>query len=101
MTTLKFDDFLARQLDDPEFARIHEELEPQYQLVRDLLDLQAVRGISSEELADVVGVDVEDLYYLEDAGGKLSLSLLYRVAQALNARLEIRLLPSETVLSAS
>ena len=101
MTTLKFDDFLARQLDDPEFARIHEELEPPYQLVRDLLDLQAVRGISSEELADVVGVDVEDLYYLEDAGGKLSLSLLYRVAQALNARLEIRLLPSETVLSAS
>jgi len=101
MTTLKFDDFLARQLDDSEFARIHEELEPQYQLVRDLLDLQAVRGISSEELADVVGVDVEDLYYLEDAGGKLSLSLLYRVAQALNARLEIRLLPSETVLSAS
>ncbi len=69
--------------------------------MRDLLDLQAVRGISSEELADVVGVDVEDLYYLEDAGGKLSLSLLYRVAQALNARLEIRLLPSETVLSAS
>jgi|GEM_PF-3450466 len=98
MTTLKFDDFLARQLDDPEFARIHEELEPQYQLVRDLLDLQAARGISPEELADMVGVGVEDLYYLEDAGGKLSLSLLYRVAQALNARLEIRLLPLETVL---
>lgn len=101
MTTLKFDDFLARQLDDPEFARVHEELEPQYQLVRDLLDLQAARGISPEELAAMVGVDIEDLYYLEDAGGKLSLSLLYRVAQALNARLEIRLLPLETVLQSS
>jgi len=96
-TTLKFDDFLARQLEDPEFAKIHEELEPQYQLVSDLLDLQATRGISAEELADMVDVDVDDLYYLEDAGGKLSLSLLYRVAQALNARLEIRLLPLEAV----
>jgi hypothetical protein len=37
---------------------------------------------------------------LEDAGGKLSLSLLYRVARALNARLEIRLLPLETAPSA-
>ena len=96
-TTLKFDDVLARQLENPEFARIHEELEPQYQLVSDLLDLQATRGISAEELADMVDVDVDDLYYLEDAGGKLSLSLLYRVAQALNARLEIRLLPLEAV----
>ena len=96
-TALKFDDFLARQLEDPEFAKIHEELEPQYQLVSDLLDLQATRGISAEELADMVDVDVDDLYYLEDAGGKLSLSLLYRVAQALNARLEIRLLPLEAV----
>lgn len=101
MTTLKFNDFLARQLEDPEFAKVHEELEPQYQLVRDLLDLQAARGISPEELADMVGVEVDELYYLEDAGGKLSLSLLYRVARILNARLEIRLLPLETVHSAS
>lgn len=97
MTTLKFDDFLAQQLRDPEFVELHEELELQYQLVRNLLDLQATRGVSAEELADAVGVDVDDLYYLEDAGGKLSLSLLYRVARALNARLEIRLLPLEAV----
>ena len=97
MTTLKFDDFLARQLEDPKFARIHEELEPQYQLVRDLLNLQAARGISAQELADMVDVDIDDLYYLEDAGGKLTFSLLYRVAQALRARLEIRLLPLEAV----
>jgi hypothetical protein len=99
MNTLSFDDFLARQLDDPEFAKVHAELEPQYQLVRDLLDLQAARGISPSDLAARVGVDVEDLYYLEDAGGKLSLSLLYRVAQVLNAHLEVRLLPLETGVS--
>jgi len=94
--TLKFDDFLAEQLQDPELAAIHEELTPQYQIVRDLLDLQKARGLSAEELAQKVGVSVDDLYYLEDAGGQLSFSLLYRIARALDARVEIRLVPLKT-----
>ena len=94
--TLKFDDFLAEQLQHPELAAIHEELTPQYQVVRDLLDLQQARGLGAEELAQKVGVPVDDLYYLEDAGGKLSFSLLYRIARTLDARVEIRLVPLET-----
>ena len=91
----KFDDFLAEQLQQPELAAIHEELTPQYRVVRDLLDLQRARGLSAEELAQRVGVPVDDLYYLEDAGGQLSFSLLYQVARVLDARVEIRLVPSE------
>ena len=92
---IKFDDFLSEQLQYPELAAIHEELTPQYQVVRDLLDLQQARGLGAEELAQKVGVPVDDLYYLEDAGGKLSFSLLYRIARALDARVEIRLAPLE------
>ena len=93
---IKFDDFLAEQLQHPELAAIHEELIPQYRVVRDLLDLQRARGLSAEELAQKVGVPVDDLYYLEDAGGQLSFSFLYRIARVLDARVEIRLVPLET-----
>ena len=51
------DDYLREQLQDAEFAAVHEELMPQYQIVRELLDLQEVRGISAEELAAMVGVE--------------------------------------------
>jgi transcriptional regulator with XRE-family HTH domain len=96
---IKFDDFLSEQLQHPELAAIHEELTPQYQVVRDLLDLQQARGLGAEELAQKVGVPVDDLYYLEDAGGRLSFSLLYRIARALDARAEIRLSPLEAKMS--
>lgn len=99
--TIKFDEFLNNQLQDSELAVLYNELEPQYQLVRDLLDLQETRNIGAPELAQVVGVAVDDLFYLEDAGGKLSFSLLFRLAQALNARLEIRLVPSEAPVAAN
>ena len=95
--TRTLNDYVREQLQDPEFASVHEELTPQYQVVRELLDLQEARGISAEELAKMVGVEAEELFTLENAGGALSLTMLYRVARALGARLEIHLQPLEAV----
>jgi hypothetical protein len=47
-----WDKFKAELMQDAEFARIYEELEPEYQVARQVTFLQLKRGLSQEQLAE-------------------------------------------------
>lgn len=49
--TIRFEDWEAEQMRDPEFRAITEELKPVYQLAR----LRILHGLTQEQLADLVG----------------------------------------------
>ncbi|MGB0389613.1 MAG: hypothetical protein ACPGWR_32735 [Ardenticatenaceae bacterium] len=49
--TIRFDDWEAEQLQDPEFHAAAEELEPAYQIAR----LRILRGITQQQLAQKGG----------------------------------------------
>ncbi len=87
--------FFERQMQDPEFRQAYEELEPEFQVVRQLIDLRRRRQMSQTEVARRVGVKQPSIARLEGRGKSKDLSFLGRVAQALDARLEIRLVPRE------
>jgi transcriptional regulator with XRE-family HTH domain len=69
------------------------EMEPEYQVARQVMTLRLKRGLSQEQLAEYVGTKQSGISRLETAGTKPNLGLLERVAQALDARVEIRLVP--------
>lgn len=85
--------FFQEQMRDPEFRRAYEELEPEFELVRQLIDLRIKRGMSQTELARRVGVKQPSIARLEGRGKTTNLNFLGRVAKALDARLEVRLVP--------
>ncbi|HLF26582.1 MAG TPA: helix-turn-helix transcriptional regulator [Anaerolineae bacterium] len=87
--------FFQEQMRDPEFRRAYEELEPEFELVRQLIDLRIKRGVSQTELARRVGVKQPSIARLEGRGKTTDLNFLGRVAKALDARLEVRLVPRE------
>lgn len=70
-------------------------MEPEFQVALEVLRLRLKRGLSQKELAARVGTQQSGISRLERANAKPSLSLLQRVAQALNAHLEIRFVPNE------
>jgi ribosome-binding protein aMBF1 (putative translation factor) len=88
--------FFEEQMRDPEFRQAYEELEPEFQLVRQLIDLRLKRGVSQTELARRVGVKQPSIARLEGRGKTTDLKFLGRVAKALDARLEVRLVPHKT-----
>jgi DNA-binding XRE family transcriptional regulator len=86
-----FGDHLAEALQDAEFREAWEASEPAYQVAR----LRILRGLSQAELAQRVGTKQPSIARLESGRDEPTLSLLRRVAEALGARLEVRIVPTE------
>jgi DNA-binding XRE family transcriptional regulator len=85
--TLK--DWQAEQLQDPDFIAAAKELEPGYQIAR----LRIQRGLTQAQLAQMVGTRQPSIARLENGSSIPSLSFLDRVAKALDARIELRVIP--------
>ena len=79
----------AQQLKDPEFVAAANELEPGYQIAR----LRIQRGLTQAQLADMVGTRQPSIARLENGSSVPSLSFLDRIATALDARIELRVVP--------
>ena len=86
-----FEDWQAEQLKDPEFVAAANELESGYQIAR----LRIRRGLSQVQLANLVGVHESTIARVENGASILRLSFLRRIANALGANIEIRLIPKE------
>jgi DNA-binding XRE family transcriptional regulator len=79
----------AEQLKDPEFVAAANELEPGYQIAR----LRIQRGLTQAQLAEMVGTRQPSIARLENGSSVPSLSFLDRIATALDARIELRVIP--------
>lgn len=84
-----FEDWEAQKMNDPEFLAAIEELEPGYQIAR----LRMLRGLTQTQLAEMVGTRQPSIARLENGTSAPSLSFLNKIAAALNARIEVKLIP--------
>jgi len=82
-----------RLLKDPEFRAEYETLEPEYELAAALIRLRLARGLTQEELAELMHTKQESIARLEGGSSLPSLSTVKRLADALDAELEINLRP--------
>ena len=88
---IRFEDWEAEQMQDREFLAAAEELEPAYQVAR----LRIMRGLSQEQLAELVDTKQPSIARLESGKTEPRLSFLRRVVEALGGRLEVRITPLE------
>ena len=89
------DAYFNRQMKNPAFRAEYEALEPEFALIRQLIDLRIKRGLSQRDLAEKVGTQQPSIARLERRGKVNDLGFLQRVAEALDARVEVRLVPRE------
>jgi len=83
-----FKDWQAGQLKDPEFVAALNEPEPGYQIARSCIR----RGLTQAQLAKMVGARDAIIAWLESGSSTPSLSLLRQIAEALDAKIELRLI---------
>ena len=91
VTGVRFEDWEAEKLQDTAFTAAARELEPGYQIAR----LRILRGLSQAQLAELVGTRQPSIARLENGNSVPSLSFLQRLAAALDAKIEVRLIPDE------
>ena len=85
----KFEDWEAKKIKDPDFLAAAEKLEPGYQVAR----LRLIRGLTQAQLAEMVGTRQPSIARLENGTSAPSLSFLSKIAEALGAKIEFKLIP--------
>ena len=84
-------DYLGERLENEEFREAWEALELGHQVAR----LRIMHGLTQEELAERVGTKQPSIARLESGQTEPKISFLRRVAEALNGRLEVRIVPND------
>ena len=78
---------------DPEFRKEYEALEPEYKLAAALIRLRLAKGLTQAQLAALLNTKQESIARLESGSSLPSLSTVKKIADALDAELEINLRP--------
>lgn len=92
LDTSKFissEDLTKEWMKDPGFVKEWKKLEPDYQIARQMIGARIKKKMSQEELAKKVGTGQAVISRLEGMNASPSLSLLKRVASALETKIKI------------
>ncbi len=86
---------------DPKLVEEYEEEVINADIARKVYDLRTKAGLSQRQLAKKIGTTASVICRLEDADYEgHSLSMLKRIAEALNKRVEIRFVPAKRLRTA-
>lgn len=87
--TIPFERIHREWMKDPEFRREYERLEPEFQIARQMISARIKRKMSQAELARKAGTGQAVISRLEGMNAKPSISLLKRIAQALDTKIQV------------
>lgn len=87
---LDFTAWEKEALKDPEFKAEYDKLQPEFALIRAIIEGRLKKGITQKELAKRVGTKQSVISRFETGRANPSVAFLKRLAEALNKRLEIR-----------
>ena len=78
---------------DPGFIRAYQLLQPEFLITRKIIEARIKNGVTQNQLAKKMGTKQSAISRLESGNANPSLNFLKKLVEALDSRLEIRLLP--------
>ena len=91
----KFNDFLKEQLQDPEFLKEYEALQPEHAIMQAIIDARKLSGLTQKELSARTGIAQSDISKLECGNANTSIRTLQRLALAMGMTLHIEFRPNK------
>lgn len=88
-----FRESLNEQLRDPEFKKEWDALDPEFQVIRAMIDARQQKQITQKELADITGIDQADISRMENGNANPSLQTLKRLAAGLGMVVKVEFVP--------
>lgn len=87
---LDFTVWEKQALKNPEFKAEYDKLQPEFAVIRAVIEARMRKGVTQEDLAKKIGTKQSVISRLESGRANPSVAFLKKLAQALNSRLEIR-----------
>ena len=92
--SVKIDDFLKEQLQDPEIKKEYDDLQPERAIIQALIDARLKAGMTQKELSKKTGIAQGDISKLERGNSNPSIRTLQRLAAAMGMSLQLKFIPN-------
>ena len=87
------DDSLKEELQDPEFRKEYEALQPEYEIKRAMIQARMNSGMTQKQLAEKTGIAQADISKLENGNANPSLRTLQRLASGMGMQVKLEFVP--------
>ena len=94
---MKFDDYLNKKLNDPEFKKEWDDIQPEMDVIRAMIDMRNAQNLTQKDLAERTGINQADISKLENGTRNPSLKLLKRLADGMGMALKIEFVPKASL----
>ena len=95
MKTLK--QLKEEQLQNPEVAKAYDELQPELDVIRAIVNARISQNLTQKELAERTGINQADISKLENGTRNPSINLLKRLADGMDMMLKIEFIPKQKI----
>ncbi len=90
-------EFLKEQLQDDDFRKEWEDIQPEMDVIRAMVDARISQNLTQKELAERTGINQADISKLENGTRNPSLKLLKRLADGMGMTLKLEFVPKSPV----
>lgn len=90
-----FDDMLAKQLQNEDFRKEYEAIQPEMEVIRAIVEARTSQNLTQKELAERTGINQADISKLENGTRNPSVNLLKRLADGMGMMLKIEFVPKQ------
>lgn len=92
-----FHDMLSKQLQDEEFKKEYDAIQPEMDVIRAIVDARTSQNMTQKELAERTGINQANISKLENGTRNHSVNLLKRLAYGMGMSLKIEFVPKRNI----
>lgn len=94
---MNLEELKKEHLSNPQVKAEYDALEPEFQVIRAMIEARRDQHLTQQQLADRTGIDRADISKLENGNANPSLKLLKRLAEGLGMNVKIEFVPKQTI----
>lgn len=92
---MKLSEYKNKKMQDSEFAKAYEEIQPEMSVVKAIIDARVSQNLTQKELAERTGIAQAEISRLEKGTRNPSVKLLQRLADGMGMVLNISFTPKK------
>jgi transcriptional regulator with XRE-family HTH domain len=84
-------------LSNPIVKKEYEKINPEYEIIRAVLNARKTRNLTQQQLADRTGINRADISRIENGNSNPTIAQLQRIADGMDMVLKVEFVPKEKV----
>lgn len=93
VSVMNLKDYKKEKIKDPVFAKAYEEIQPEMNVIRAMIEARTSQNLTQKQLAEKTGIAQTEISRLENGTRNPSIKLLQRLAEGMGMVLDVQFKP--------